>query len=52
VLEILRENAKNFSLFGFEIPTKVFLTDEEFTTENGLLTPTLKPSREALRKFY
>jgi long-chain acyl-CoA synthetase len=40
------------SFKSYERPTKVLLTTEDFTTENGLLTPSLKVRRNAVTKRY
>ncbi|VDK73907.1 unnamed protein product [Dibothriocephalus latus] len=45
----LGEKAK---LKGFEKVKNIYLTPRAFTIENGLLTPTLKASRHAIRKCY
>lgn len=35
-----------------EIPTKIWICQEEWTTENGMLTPILKICRPKVKKFY
>uniref|UniRef100_A0A0X3NXW6 long-chain-fatty-acid--CoA ligase n=2 Tax=Schistocephalus solidus TaxID=70667 RepID=A0A0X3NXW6_SCHSO len=45
----LGEKAK---LRGFEKVRNIHLTPRAFTVENGLLTPTLKASRHAIRRCY
>jgi len=39
-------------LKGFEQVKKIHLIDEEFSVENGLLTPTLKVKRHQVAKQY
>lgn len=41
-LNIMKEKAKEQGLFGFEVPLKIHLTSTEMTTENEMLTPTMK----------
>jgi long-chain acyl-CoA synthetase len=44
---------KQQKLSGLEVPKKFYCTDEEFTSENDLLTPTYKLKRnEAKKKYY
>jgi long-chain acyl-CoA synthetase len=47
--EIDRESA---SFKGFERPTKFAILAEDFTTENGMLTPTLKLKRNKVLERY
>jgi long-chain acyl-CoA synthetase len=37
---------------GFEVIKKVFLTDQTFTLDNGLLTPTMKVKRHEVKNKY
>ncbi len=37
---------------GFEIVKKVYITPNQFTIENGTLTPTLKIKRYDAKKMY
>jgi len=46
VMDMLRELAK------FETPKKVLLLEDDFTIENGELTPTLKVKRREVEKRY
>jgi len=39
-------------LMGFEIPQAVTYTDQPFTTDSGVLTPTFKIVRNVAKKFY
>jgi len=39
-------------LSGLEEPKKFYCTDEEFTVENDLLTPTFKLKRNEAKKKY
>ena len=40
------------ALQSFEIPKAVHLSAEEWTPENGMLTPTFKIKREVLKKQF
>ncbi|MCC6664499.1 MAG: long-chain fatty acid--CoA ligase [Polyangiaceae bacterium] len=46
----LKKYAKSFK--GFERPEKFVLTAEDFTTDNGMLTPTLKLKRRNVLQKY
>jgi len=48
--EELKKYAKSFK--GFERPEKFVLTTEDFTTDNGMLTPTLKLKRRNVLQKY
>lgn len=52
ILADLAKRGKEAGLKGFEHVKAIHVTDELFTVENGLLTPTLKSKRPALRKKY
>ncbi|CAL8087555.1 unnamed protein product [Calicophoron daubneyi] len=39
-------------LKGFELPKAIHLTTEQFTIDNGMLTPTLKLSRPNVRRHF
>jgi long-chain acyl-CoA synthetase len=50
LLQEIRSLSREFR--SFERPRRVALCDQDFTVENGLLTPTLKPKRdEIVRRF-
>ena len=50
---LIKQTRKNENLTGLEVPKKWFCTDDEFTVENDLLTPTFKLKRnEAKKKYY
>ncbi len=46
VMDNLRDLAK------FEMPKKIVLVDEDFTVDNGMLTPTLKVKRRAVEQRH
>lgn len=48
-LKIIHQKNK---LMGFERISRIHLDLEEFTVDNGLLTPSMKPQWQALRKKY
>ena len=52
VKDSLMEAAAAGGLKGFEIPSKFKLCSEEWNTDNGLLTPTLKIVRRSIYSFY
>ncbi|EAX89871.1 AMP-binding enzyme family protein [Trichomonas vaginalis G3] len=52
VLQILADEHKKAGMRGFERISAVVLDTEEFSVENGMLTPTLKPQWQSLRKKY
>eukprot|EP01024_Parvocaulis_polyphysoides_P034030 TRINITY_DN30148_c0_g2_i3.p1 TRINITY_DN30148_c0_g2~~TRINITY_DN30148_c0_g2_i3.p1 ORF type:complete len:662 (+),score=95.68 TRINITY_DN30148_c0_g2_i3:33-1988(+) len=52
VLESLRETSVEKKLKGFERIAALYLESEPFSVENGLLTPTFKFQRNALKKKY
>lgn len=50
---LIKETRKNAKLSGLEVPKAIYCTDEEFSVENDLLTPTFKLKRnEAKKKYY
>jgi long-chain acyl-CoA synthetase len=52
VVELLGQTAEKQKLRGFERISMVLLDDEEFSVENGLLTPSMKPQWPSLKKKY
>lgn len=50
ILAEIRERCTDFA--KYEVPTKALLLAEPFTTENGILTPTLKLKRREIVKRY
>ena len=52
ILKSMDEVGRAEGLKGFEVVKRVLLVDEEFTVENGLLTPTMKAKRHAVAKRY
>lgn len=52
ILEDITRLGVEAKLKGFEQVKDIHLTNEQFTVENGLLTPTLKTKRPALRRRF
>ncbi|KAK7112147.1 hypothetical protein V1264_011645 [Littorina saxatilis] len=52
ILKDMLSKAKGDHLKGFEQAKDIHLHPELFTVESGLLTPTMKNKRPALRKFF
>jgi long-chain acyl-CoA synthetase len=52
VAQDLRQVAKATKLRGFEVVERVYLTPEEFTPANDLVTPTFKLKRPQLKKHF
>jgi len=48
----IMEAGKAEDLQGFEIPRNVWLTEEHFTAENDLMTPTMKLKRNTLQEKF
>ncbi|KAL6046229.1 medium-chain fatty acid-CoA ligase faa2 [Balamuthia mandrillaris] len=51
-LKRLQETGKEQGLQGFEIVRNVHLSEEEWTEDNDLLTPTMKLKRHSLKKHF
>lgn len=52
VLDDLLNLAKDHKLSGLEKPKDIFLTDEAFSVDNNLLTPTFKLKRNIAREYF
>lgn len=52
VLADLVNLAKEHKLSGLEKPRDIFLTDENFSVDNNLLTPTFKLKRNVARDYF
>ena len=54
IAEMLLEEVKKYcaQFAAYEVPKKIFLVQESFTTENGILTPTLKLKRREIMKRW
>ncbi|XP_030306092.1 long-chain-fatty-acid--CoA ligase 1 [Calypte anna] len=52
ILEDMVRNGKESGLKSFEQVKDIFVHNEMFSIENGLLTPTLKAKRPELRKYF
>lgn len=52
VKESILEAAAAGGLKGFEIPSKFKICSEEWSVDNGMLTPSLKIVRRAIYSFY
>ncbi|KAK6042554.1 long-chain-fatty-acid CoA ligase 5 domain protein [Cooperia oncophora] len=52
VLKELNQTAKSKKLQSIELIKEIHLTSEEFTAENGLVTPTLKLRRHLLKQRF
>ena len=51
-VRIFKDQAKKHGLFGFEVPQKVHLSAEEFTSANEMLTWTMKLNRTVIREKF
>ena len=52
MMQRLRDEHKKQGMRGFERIGAVVIDTEDFTVENGLLTPSQKPQWQSLRKKY
>ena len=52
ILSNLDNIANQYNLLGYEKIKAVYVTNEEFTNENGMLTPSLKLSSYNIQKYY
>jgi long-chain acyl-CoA synthetase len=52
ILNLLAEFKASSGLNSLEIPKTVYVHDEEFTVENGLLTPTFKLKRAEAKNYF
>ena len=52
LLENLRKHSKDQGLKGFEIARKIHVCPEEFSVDQGLLTPTFKLKRTQLKAYF
>jgi len=51
-LEILNIHGATEKLLKFEIPRGVFLVDEPWTTDNGMITAAMKLKRKTIKEFF
>lgn len=52
IMDEIRRVGKVNGLHGFELPTAIHLDSEQFSVDNGLLTPTFKLKRPQARGKY
>jgi len=52
VMADLANLAKEHKLSGLEKPRDIFLTDDAFSVDNNLLTPTFKLKRNVARDYF
>ena len=52
LLEEIKQKGKEAGFFGFEIPSKIHITETAFTQENDLVTPTFKLKRNDVKFFF
>lgn len=52
IIRLLDEKAKEANLAGFEKIKAVHLTTSQFTTENGMMTPSMKLCRPMIQRTY
>ena len=49
---MMKDRAKEYGLYGFEVPQNIHLTSTEFSIENGMLTPTHKQRRLDIKAYF
>lgn len=52
IISNLKKVHEKFEMRGFEKITQIYIEVEDFTIENGLLTPSMKPQLLSLRRKY
>lgn len=52
IMEEIAALSKEHKLSGLEKPKDIYLTDDAFTIENNLLTPTFKLKRNVVREYF
>ncbi|XP_077865938.1 long-chain-fatty-acid--CoA ligase 5-like [Saccoglossus kowalevskii] len=52
ILEDIQSRGKEYGLKSFEQAKDIHVVPDQFTVENGLLTPTSKSKRPALKKYF
>ena len=52
ILNDLSRIGRISGLYGYEIPRKIALIDQDFSVENGYLTPTLKLKRHLIIRDF
>jgi long-chain acyl-CoA synthetase len=52
VIDSIAAIKKEHKLSGLEKPKDIYLTDDAFTIENNLLTPTFKLKRNVVREYF
>merc|ERR1711935_408870 len=52
IMTEIKKIGKANGLYGFEIPKSIYLSEEPFSVENGILTPTFKLKRQQARDKF
>eukprot|EP01132_Coremiostelium_polycephalum_P007904 gene7904-9725_t len=52
ILDDLNKVGREAKLFGFELPKTVILTDEPFSENNDLMTPSFKLKRPQIKEYF
>ena len=52
ILNDMDKIGRKYDLKGFEIPKKIYLSKEDFTIENNMMTPTMKLKYNEIKKKY